>query len=134
MAKCYNTGMAKQKSITVKGVPVVLFSDGADNDYISLTDIARFRDGRTEIVIQNWIRTRMTIELLGFWETMNNPNFKHMEFDVFRNRAGLSGFVLSPKQWIEKTAAIGLITKSGRYGGTYAHRDIAFEFATFTRA
>jgi hypothetical protein len=100
-------------------------------DYISLTDIAKIRDNRSEIVIQNWIRSRMTIEMLGLWESLNNPNFKHIEFDVFRNQAGLNAFILSPKQWIEKTGAIGITSKSGRYGGTYAHRDIAFEFASW---
>ena len=100
-------------------------------DYISLTDIAKVRDSRSEVVIQNWMRTRMTIELLGFWETLYNPIFKHIEFDVFKNQAGLNAFVLSPTQWVEKTNAIGLVVKSGRYGGTFAHRDIAFEFASW---
>jgi hypothetical protein len=100
-------------------------------DYISLTDMAKVRDSRSEVVIQNWMRTRMTIELLGLWETLYNPNFKHIEFDVFKNQAGLNAFVLSPKQWIEKTNAIGLVAKSGRFGGTFAHKDIAFEFASW---
>jgi hypothetical protein len=123
--------MQQRQPMQVKGTEVVRFSNGAENDYISLTDIAKFRDKRSEQLIQNWIRARMTIELLGLWETMNNPDFKHLEFEVFRKNAGLNGFLLSPKQWIDKTSAIGLITKSGRYGGTYAHRDIAFEFATW---
>jgi hypothetical protein len=116
--------------INVKGTEVVLIHQEKE-DYISLTDIAKVRDNRSEIVIQNWMRTRMTIELLGFWETLYNPHFKHIEFDVFKNQSGLNAFVLSPKQWIEKTNAIGIITKSGRYGGTFAHRDIAFEFASW---
>ncbi|MDR3317768.1 MAG: KilA-N domain-containing protein [Puniceicoccales bacterium] len=116
--------------INVKGTEIVLINQEKE-DYISLTDIAKVRDSRSEVVIQNWMRTRMTIELLGLWETLYNPNFKHIEFDVFRNHAGLNAFVLSPKQWIEKTNAIGLVTKSGRYGGTFAHRDIAFEFASW---
>lgn len=101
-------------------------------DYISLTDMARYKDKeRTDYIIQNWLRNRSTIEYLGLWELLNNPDFKPIEFDGFRNQAGLNSFVLTPKQWIERTRAIGLITKSGRYGGTYAHKDIAFEFATW---
>jgi hypothetical protein len=125
--------MARAKnnqSINVKGTEIVLYQ-ARDDDYISLTDMAKYRDSRTEIVIQNWMRTRMTIELLGLWESMNNPDFKHIEFDVFKSRAGLNGFVLSPGQWVEKTNAIGITVKRGRYGGTFAHRDIAFEFATW---
>lgn len=103
-----------------------------DADFISLTDIARYKDSeRTDYIIQNWLRNRSTIEFLGLWEHLNNPDFKPIEFDGFRNQAGLNSFVLTPKQWIEKTGAIGLITKSGRYGGTFAHKDIAFEFATW---
>jgi hypothetical protein len=116
--------------INVRGAEIVLINQEKE-EYISLTDIAKVKDNRTEVVIQNWMRARMTIELLGLWETLYNPNFKHIEFDVFRNQAGLNAFVLSPKQWIEKTNAIGLVTKSGRYGGTFAHRDIAFEFASW---
>ncbi|GHU78366.1 hypothetical protein FACS1894145_0090 [Bacteroidia bacterium] len=116
--------------INVKGTDIVLINREKE-DFISLTDIAKVRDSRSEVVIQNWMRTRMTIELLGLWETLYNPNFKHIEFDVFKNQAGLNAFVLSPKQWIEKTNAIGLVAKSGRYGGTFAHRDIAFEFASW---
>lgn len=99
-------------------------------DYICLTDMAKAKEGdnRAADVIKNWIRTRTTIEFLGTWETMYNPNFKVTEFDHFKMEAGLPTFVLSPKQWAEKTGAIGIISKSGRYGGTYAHRDIAFEF------
>ena len=116
--------------ITVKDTEIVFYKN-AQEDYISLTDIAKVRDSRSEVVIQNWMRTRMTIELLGLWETLYNPNFKHIEFDVFKNQAGLNAFVLSPTQWVEKTNAIGLVVKSGRYGGTFAHRDIAFEFASW---
>lgn len=99
-------------------------------DYICLTDMAKAKKGnnRAADIIKNWIRTRTTIEFLGTWETMYNPNFKVAEFDHFKTEAGLPIFVLSPKQWAEKTGAIGIISKSGRYGGTYAHRDIAFEF------
>ena len=80
--------------------------------------------------IQNWLRSRNTIEFLGIWERLNNPDFKPIEFDGFKNQARLNSFVLTPKQWIEKTNAIGIVSKAGRYGGTYAHKDIAFEFAT----
>ncbi len=99
-------------------------------DYICLTDMAKAKDGdnRAADIIKNWIRTRTTIEFLGTWETIYNPNFKVVEFDHFKMEAGLPTFVLSAKQWVERTGAIGIISKSGRYGGTYAHRDIAFEF------
>jgi len=99
-------------------------------DYICLTDMAKAKEGdnRAADIIKNWIRTRTTIEFLGTWETMYNPNFKVAEFDHFKMEAGLPTFVLSSKQWVEKTNAIGIFSKSGRYGGTYAHRDIAFEF------
>ena len=102
-----------------------------DQDYICLTDMGKQKDGRIEIIIQNWMRNRMTIEFLGLWEKINNSNFNHIEFDVFRSKAGLNSFYLTPTQWMEKTNAIGIITKKGRYGGTYAHRDIAFEFASW---
>ena len=123
--------MAKNKKIEVKGFDVMVYKDNKI-DFISLTDIARYKDAkRTDYIIQNWIRNRNTIELLGFWETINNPNFKPIEFEGFRNKAGLNSFVLTSKQWIEKTNAIGLVSKQGRYGGTYAHKDIAFEFASW---
>jgi hypothetical protein len=104
-----------------------------DADYISLTDMARFRGpDRVDFIIQNWLRLRDTIEFLGLWEHLNNPDFKPIEFDGFRTQAGLNSFSLTPKQWIEKTGAIGLTSKRGRYGGgTFAHKDIAFEFASW---
>lgn len=102
-----------------------------NEDYICLTDMAKQKDGRIEIIIQNWMRNRMTIEFLGLWEKINNPNFNHIEFDVVKVKAGLNSFYLTPTKWIEKTNAIGIITKKGRYGGTYAHKDIAFEFASW---
>lgn len=123
--------MAKNKKIEVKGLDVAIYNHNKV-DFISLTDIARYKDAkRTDYIIQNWLRNRNTIELLGFWETINNPSFKPIEFEGFRNKAGLNSFVLTSKQWIEKTNAIGLISKQGRYGGTYAHKDIAFEFASW---
>ena len=101
-------------------------------EYISLTDIAKFKNPDAPAdIIKNWLRSRSTIDLLGLWEKLNNPDFKLVEFDQFRFAAGENAFVLSPKKWIESTQAIGLISKSGRYGGTYAHKDIAFEFATW---
>jgi hypothetical protein len=103
-----------------------------NEDYICITDIARYKDpDRTDYLIQNWLRNRNTIEFLGIWERLNNPDFNPIEFDGFRNQAGLHSFTLTPKQWIEKTSAIGLISKPGRYGGTYAHKDIAYEFASW---
>ena len=121
----------KNKKIEVQGTEITIFSHAKD-EYISVTDIARFKDPkRTDYIIQNWMRNRNTIEFLGIWERLNNPDFKPIEFDGFRNQAGLNSFILTPKQWIEKTNAIGIISKAGRYGGTYAHKDIAFEFATW---
>ena len=102
-----------------------------NEDYICITDIAKYKDARSDDIIKNWLRNRNTIEFLGIWEHLNNPNFNPVEFDGFRKRAGLNSFVLTAKQWIEKTKAIGIISKSGRYGGTYAHKDIAFEFASW---
>lgn len=123
--------MAKNKKIEVKGREISLYSDKA-NDYISLTDIAKHKDAKhTDSIIQNWMRNRNTVELLGFWEQLYNPNFKPLEFEGLRKQAGLNSFVLTPKRWIETTNAIGVISKAGRYGGTYAHKDIAFEFASW---
>ena len=103
-----------------------------DEDYISLTDIARYKDSeRTDYIIQNWLRNRNTIEFLGIWEHLNNPDFNPIEFDGIRNQAGLNSFVLTAKRWIKATNAIGISSKAGRYGGTYAHKDIAFEFASW---
>jgi hypothetical protein len=116
--------------ITVQNtqVTVILIND---TDYISLTDIARYKSDDPNAVIANWMRNRNTIEFLGIWETLYNPEFKPLEFEGFRKEAGLNAFTLSPKKWIESTAAIGLIAKSGRYGGTFAHKDIAFKFASW---
>ncbi len=101
-------------------------------EYICITDIARYKNSeRTDDLVRNWLRNRNTIEFLGIWEQLNNPSFKPVEFDGFRKQAGLNSFTLTPKQWIETTGAIGLISKSGRYGGTFAQKDIAFEFASW---
>src|SRR6056297_1879495 len=103
-----------------------------DEDYISLTDMARYKDSeRTDYIIQNWMRNRNTIEFLGIWEQLNNPGFNPIEFDGIRKQAGLNSFILTAKRWIDSTSAIGLVSKAGRYGGTYAHKDIAFEFASW---
>ena len=121
----------KNKNIEVKGTEIKVIQN-IEQDYISLTDIARFKDAiRTDYIIQNWLRNRNTIEFLGIWGKLNNPDSKPIEFEGFRNKAGLNSFVLTSKQWIEKTNAKGLIAKAGRYGGTYAHKDIAFEFASW---
>ena len=100
-------------------------------DYVSITDLARHKSDDPTAVIGNWMRNRNTIEFLGIWESLYNPDFKHLEFEVFRKEAGLNAFTLSPKKWIETTNAIGLSSKSGRYGGTFAHKDIAFKFASW---
>jgi len=117
--------------ITVKNNDVVIVTIN-NADYISLTDIAKYKNAtNADDVIKNWMRNRNTIELLGFWETLNNPDFKPVEFDGFRKEAGLNSFVLTPKKWVETTNAKGIMSKSGRYGGTFAHKDIAFEFASW---
>lgn len=117
--------------ISVKSTDLTIIQVN-NEDYICITDLARYKNAdHTDDVIKNWLRNRNTIELLGIWEFLHNPNFKPVEFDGFRMEAGLNGFVLTPKKWIEATNAIGIISKSGRYGGTYAHRDIALEFASW---
>ncbi len=123
--------MTKSSKIQVSGIQIsVLYID--QSDFISLTDIARYKDTEhTDTIIQNWMRNRNTIELLGFWETIYNPNFKPLEFEGFRKQAGLNSFVMTPKRWIESTNAIGIVSKAGRYGGTFAHKDIALEFASW---
>ncbi|MBU4268488.1 MAG: KilA-N domain-containing protein [Acidobacteria bacterium] len=119
------------KKINVLEKEIALYKKD-DEDYICITDIARYKNpDRTDDLIRNWLRNRNTIEFLGVWEHLNNPDFKAVEFDGFKKQAGLNSFTLTPKQWIEKTNAIGLISKAGRYGGTYAHKDIAFEFASW---
>jgi hypothetical protein len=110
----------------------VSFYNAHNTVYISLTDIAKHKSlNFTADIIKNWVRRKNTIEFLGLWEKINNPKFKPVEFDQFRNSAGTNAFVLSPQKWIKETNAIGLISKSGRYGGTFAHKDIAFEFASW---
>jgi len=123
--------MKKNAEITVLS-ETVRVQRIAQEDFISLTDIAKFKNADAPAdIIKNWLRSRSTIDLLGLWEKLNNPGFKLVEFDQFRFEAGENAFVLSPKKWIETTGAVGLISKAGRYGGTFAHRDIAFEFASW---
>ena len=120
-----------KSTIEVQGVAVSIVSERQD-DYICLTDIARFKDAeRTDYLISNWLRNRNTLEFLGIWERLNNPGFNPIEFDGIRIQAGLNSFILTARQWIERTGAVGIISKAGRYGGTYAHKDIAFEFASW---
>jgi hypothetical protein len=121
--------MAKKETINVQGTEITVITD-RENDYISLTDMANAREGeaRAADIIKNWIRTRTTLEFLGAWEQLYNPAFKVVEFDHFKMQAGLPSFVLSPGQWVEKTNAAGIRVRQGKYGGTYAHKDIAFEF------
>jgi len=121
--------MSRLNKIEIENTIISITKLG-EEDYICLTDMAKAKQGdnRAADIIKNWIRTRATIEFLGTWETLYNPNFIVAGFDHFKGEAGLPTFVLSPKQWAEKTGAIGIFSKSGRYGGTYAHRDIAFEF------
>lgn len=125
--------MAKQTSVSIdvlgSSVKILL---GKRSDYISLTDIAKFKNAdHSDDVIRNWLRNRNTIEFLGVWERLNNPAFNPVEFDGIRLEAGLNSFALTPKKWVVKTGAIGIDSQAGRYGGTFAHRDIAFEFASW---
>ncbi len=121
----------KMAKITVDDSEITIVKVN-EKDYISLTDMANAKEGdsRAADIIKNWIRNRYTIEFLGTWELMHNPKFKVVEFDHFRMQAGLPNFVLSASEWIEKTNAIGIIVKKGKYGGTYAYKDIAFEFGS----
>lgn len=121
-------------TLNANGREITIISDGKENDYISLTDIAKYKSDEPNDVIKNWLRNRDTIEFLGLWEQLNNPDFNPVEFDGFRKEAGKNAFVLSPQKWIETTNAIGIRSKSGRYGGTFAHKDIAFEFASWVSA
>ena len=123
--------MSKSKILNVKGSEISILSNG-NNDFICLTDIAKTKesDSRAADIIKNWIRNRSTIEFIGTWEQLYNPNFKVVEFDHFKMNAGLPSFVLSQGQWVEKTDAIGIYVQKGKFGGTYAHKDIAFEFCS----
>ena len=121
-------------TIHAKGFDIGIYTEDFQNEYISLTDIARYKSDAPNDVIKNWMRNRETLEYLGLWESLHNPQFKPVEFDGFRSQAGLNAFTMSPTKWIEGVNAIGLVVKAGRYGGTYAHSDIAFEFASWISA
>lgn len=124
----------KKDTIQAQGFSIEVYTEDFKNDYISLTDIAKYKSDEPFIVINNWLRSKDNIQFLGLWESMHNPDFNPIEFDRFRNEAGSNAFTLSPKKWIESTNAIGIVSKSGRYGGTYAHSDIAMEFASWISA
>ena len=118
--------------LVVKGAEISVQWNPERDDFISLTDIAKLKDSdNPRYIIQNWLRNRNTIEFLGVWESLYNPSFNRVEFDAFRSQAGLNSFVMTPQKWVESTRAIGIISKAGRYGGTYAHKEIAFEFASW---
>jgi hypothetical protein len=121
-----------KKRLVVKGIEVHVKTSLHQDDYISLTDIARYRSlAETDDIIKNWLRNRGTIEFLGLWEKVNNPSFKPVEFDGFRNEAGSNTFVMSVNKWVRATNAIGILSRPGRYhSGTFTHKDIAFEFAS----
>lgn len=122
----------KKDTIEAKGLSIQVYTEDFKNDYISLTDIAKYRNSDDpRFVIQNWMRNRNTLEFIGLWETLNNSNFNRVQFDTFRNEAGLNRFTMTPQKWTASTNAIGIIAKSGRYGGTYAQYDIAMEFASW---
>ena len=118
--------------LVVRGTEISVQWNSSRDDFISLTDIAKLKDSdNPRYIIQNWLRNRNTIEFLGVWESLYNPEFNRVEFDAFRSQAGLNSFVMTPQKWVESTRAIGIISKAGRYGGTYAHKEIAFEFASW---
>lgn len=121
--------MAKNRKLNVDGSEITVVANN-EQDYISLTDMVRNIENGLAL-IEKWLRNKNTIEFLGIWEQMYNPDFNSPEFEGIKNEAGLNRFVLSVKQWTEKTNSIGVIAKAGRYGGTYAHKDIAFEFASW---
>ncbi len=123
--------MAKmvKETIHANGVDIGIYTQDFENEYLSLTDIARYKSDDPAAVIQNWMRNRDVLEFLGLWEKLHNDNFNPLEFEGVRKQAGANAFTMSPKKWIETTSAIGMVSKAGRYGGTYAHSDIAMSFA-----
>ncbi len=124
-------GKIIKDTIHANGIDIGIYTQDFENEFISLTDIARYKSDDPTAVIQNWMRNRDVIEFLGLWERLHNPDFKPLEFEGFRKQAGANAFTMSPKKWIEATDAIGIVSKAGRYGGTYAHSDIAMSFATW---
>ena len=123
-------GKIIKDTIHANGIDIGIYTQDFENEFLSLTDIARYKSDDPTAVIQNWMRNRDVIEFLGLWERLHNPDFKPLEFEGFRKQAGANAFTMSPKKWIEATDAIGIVSKAGRYGGTYAHSDIAMSFAT----
>ena len=125
-----------KETIIAKGIEIGIYTTDFQNEFISLTDIAKYKnDTDPRFVIQNWMRNRDTIEFLGVWESLQNPNFNRVQFEAVKNEAGLNRFVMTPTKWIEQMNAIGIVSKSGRYGGgTFAHYDIAMEFASWISA
>ena len=124
--------MPKKETVTAQGTEITVIAREADDDFLSLTDIARYKNPlEPNVVVANWLRLYNTIEFLGVWERLYNPDFKPLEFEGFMREAGANSFTLSPKRWIEATDAIGIISRSGRGGGTFAHKDIAFKFASW---
>ncbi len=122
---------AQAATINVQGTAIAVLSQ-KDGSFICLTDIARTKNAdRSDDLVRNWLRNRNTVEFLGIWERLNNPDFNSVEFDGIKMQAGLNSFTLTPRQWIDKVSAIGIVSSAGRYGGTYAHQDIAFEFASW---
>ena len=124
-------GKIIKDTIHANGVDIGIYTEDFENEFISLTDIARYKSDDPTAVIQNWLRNRDVIDFLGLWEKLHNSNFNPLEFEGFRKQAGTNAFTMSPKKWIESTNAIGIVSKSGRYGGTFAHSDIAMSFATW---
>ncbi|MCT4617446.1 MAG: KilA-N domain-containing protein [Candidatus Gracilibacteria bacterium] len=123
------------RKVRVGDIQVAMNVTPGSEDYICITDMAKFKDSeRTNYIIQNWMRIRSTIEFLSLWEQMNNTNFNSIDIDAFKSEAGSNSFSMTPKKWITSTNAIGIYSSSGRYGGTYAHKDIAFEFASWLSA
>jgi len=121
-----------KSTIHAKGVEIGIYTKDFKNEFISLTDMAKYKNSvDPRFVIQNWMRNRNTIEFLAVWENLENPNFNRVQFEAVRNEAGLNRFVMTPQRWIDETNAIGIVSKAGRYGGTYAHLDIALEFASW---
>ena len=127
-------GKIIKEIIHAKDIDISIYTTDFENDYISLTDIAKYKSDEPTATIQNWMRSRDVIEFLGLWELLHNADFKPLEFEGFKKQAGANAFTMSPKKWIENTNAIGIVSKSGRYGGTFAHSDIALEFASWVSA
>ena len=127
-----NSKQLYKETLNVNDIQISILSNDNINDFISLTDLARYKNSEfPKDVVKNWMRNRSTIEFLGLWEMMHNPNFKGVDFDTFVNEAGSNSFVMTPQKWIESTNATGIVSRSGNGGGTFAHKDIAFEFASW---